>query len=106
MVFSTYDMFSHLKYDIMKVLTCFKTNISVEMENKKRILKESEILYHEGYEAVVQRLDLINIVRKIEKLEAGLSAVIQNDDDMMRRTREFYLSNTTLLITLDKHHKC
>ena len=50
-------------------------------------------------------MDLINIVRKIEKLEAGLSAVIGNDDDLMRKTREFYLSNTTLLITLDKCSK-
>ena len=53
MVFSYSDKFSHLKYDIMQLLTLCKTIKGSEMENKKRLLKESEILYHEGYEAVV-----------------------------------------------------
>ena len=53
MVFSTYDKFSHLKYD-MKELLCWWKKKDDEMENKKTFLHESEILYQEGYEAVVQ----------------------------------------------------
>ena len=54
-----------------------------EIENKKKHLKEQEILYQEGYLAVEERLNLINIVKRIQKLEAGLGAVIKDDDALI-----------------------
>ena len=62
--FSTLDKFSHLKYALKDSFCWFSRKKNV-LENKRRLLKESEILYHEGYEAIVDRLDLINIVKKI-----------------------------------------
>ena len=50
------------------------------MENKKRLLTDPEILYQGGYEAIVERLDLINVIKKIQKLEAAISAIIKDDD--------------------------
>ena len=69
------------------------------MENKKRLLREPEILYQGGYEAIVERLDIVNIVKRVQKIESALSAVIKDDDLLIKSSREIYLKNTTLAKT-------
>ena len=76
-----------------------------EMEKKKRYLKDEEIVYQEGYTAIEERLHLINIVTRIQKLESGLCAVIKDDDLLMKKTREIYLKNTTLQNDREGHFK-
>ena len=77
--FSISDKFSHLKYLIKNTL-CFLNRKDDEMENKKRLLTDPEIIYQGGYEAIVERLDLINVTKKIQKLESAVSALIKDND--------------------------
>ena len=81
--FSTSDKFSDLKYNIQNTL-CFLGRKDDQMENKKRFLNDNEILYQGAYESIEERLDLINIVKRIQKIESAISAVIKDDDLLIK----------------------
>ena len=36
---------------------------------------------------MIKELDIINIIKSIHKLKAGLSAVIKDDDEMIKESR-------------------
>ena len=46
--------------------------------------------YLRGLKKVQNDLDFIGLVRSIQKLKAGVSAIIRNDKDTMNLTREIY----------------
>ena len=45
----------------------------------------------QAYDKVVNQLDIINVLKTLHKLKAGLSAVIKNDQGLNREARELYL---------------
>ena len=45
---------------------------------------------------VVKELDMIHILKSIHKLKAGLAAVVENDNKLMKLSREMYLNHTTI----------
>lgn len=47
---------------------------------------------------VVKELDIIHILKSIHKLKAGLAAVIENDDQLMKKCRDMYLNHTTIFL--------
>ena len=47
-------------------------------------------------------MHLVNITNK---LKAGLSAIIQNDDHLINRSKEIYMNNTTIYADSDEELK-
>ena len=76
--FSLKDKFSHLKEFVYRFLCC-KCN-----KNKSTYLTSNEIIYQKGYSHVNKELDMIEIVNTIHQLKAGLAAVIQNDEQLLK----------------------
>ena len=50
-------------------------------------LSKQEKIYQKGYNSMIKELDIINIIKSIHKLKAGLSAVIKDDDEMIKESR-------------------
>jgi len=55
-------------------------------------LTNNEKLFMQCHEIVSEDLDMINLLNTIHKLKAGLSAVIHNNDGLIKSTRENYIS--------------
>jgi hypothetical protein len=56
----------------------------------RRKLTSNQMKYLRGLKKVQNDLDFIGLVRSIQKLKAGVSAIIRNDKDIMNLTREIY----------------
>ena len=57
---------------------------------------DQQKIYQIGYKNVDRELDIVTILRTIHKLKAGLSTVIGHNKDLVQKTREKFLDNTTL----------
>ena len=52
--------------------------------------KAEQIKYHRSVHKAKTELDVVNIVRCLQKLKAGVSALIKNDDKIMREVKELF----------------
>ena len=43
-----------------------------------------------------KELNIINMVKTIQKLKAGMSAIISNNNDLMKQCRNIYLNQTII----------
>ena len=59
-------------------------------------MNEQERLYSRSFERVANELDYINLIKAIQKLSAGLAAIISDDDKLIKQSRELYLNRTTI----------
>jgi hypothetical protein len=59
-------------------------------------MSKSMRLYQKGYHKVVKELDIIHILKTLHKIKAGCSAVLENDKDLIKLSRDMYLNHTTL----------
>ena len=50
-------------------------------------------------------LDIVGLLKTIHQLKAGVSAIIQNDDEMIERCKEIYLNNTTIYEDSDEEQR-
>ena len=59
-------------------------------------MNDQDRLYARCFETVAKELDYINIIKSIQKLSAGLAALIQNDEELIKQSRKLYLNRTTI----------
>ena len=59
-------------------------------------MNEQERIYSRNFEAVANELDYINLMKTIQKLSAGLAAMIHDDENLLKEARELYLNRTTI----------
>ena len=82
-IFFTYkDIFSHF-------LCCFKE-------------KKSQRVFKQGYKKIQLQLDVVHVISSLMKLKAGLSAILDNDHEMMEKTKQNYFND--ILICSDDEH--
>ena len=43
-----------------------------------------------------KELDVVNMLSTIQKLKAGMSAIMADDERMMEKTKRFFYSNSTI----------
>ena len=58
-----------------------------------------DTLYDKGYDKLYDNLNILNLMSTINKLEAGLAAVITAHDhshDIIRQTKNIYVRNQTI----------
>ena len=68
-------------------------------------MTKSEAIYQKGYNKVVKELDIIHILKTIHKVKAGLAAVVENDNELMKLSRDMYLNHTTLFSDTEDEKK-
>ena len=73
--------------------------------DNKKFLSKSEYIYQKGYDKVVKELDIIHILKTIHKVNAGVAAVIENDSQLMKLSRDMYLNHTTLFSDTEDEKK-
>ena len=56
-------------------------------------MKRSEVLYQKGYEIVENHINIFKFVNSVRKMEAGLSALIEENPELIRRTKDIYYTN-------------
>ena len=61
-------------------------------------MKKSEIIYQKGYQYVDQELDIISLLNTVNKLKAGLSTVIGDNEELSNKCRDMYIKRTTLRV--------
>jgi hypothetical protein len=57
----------------------------------KRKLNRSQSQFSNAKQRVEQDLDIINLIKTVRKLKAGLSAVIDNDYAVLKKSKEIYM---------------
>ena len=54
------------------------------------------MIYQQGCNIVDGSFDIVNVLKTIEKLKSGLSAIIGNDVKLINDAKEIYLNHTTI----------
>ena len=74
---------------MIKFLCCKFGNTEENTEN----LNRTEKLFIKGWFQYQKELDIVNLLNTINKLKAGLSAVMADDTKLMEKTKRFFYSN-------------
>ena len=89
--FDERDKFSEVKQYCIKFFCC-----KIKKDSEKEKMKRTEKIFLKGLYIIQKELDIANILTTINKLKAGLSAVMADDTHLMDRTKRFFYSNSTL----------
>jgi hypothetical protein len=57
-------------------------------------MSRSERIYLKGYEKFEKEMNIINILRTIKKLKAGISVVINNDRKLISKAYEMFIKHS------------
>lgn len=89
--FTKKDMFCEMK-DLGYQMCCCRCG-----ENDyKTHLDRTELLYFKGLCKIYADLDVINILKSIHKLKAGLNAIVGEDIELATKVQQYYQANTTI----------
>ena len=102
--FSLNDKFSERKLLIKPCWQAMYKCFGWKFEYKK-FLSKSEYIYQKGYDKVVKELDIIHILKTMHKVNAGVAAVVENDSQLMKLSRDIYLNHTTLFSDTDDERR-
>ena len=79
-IFSASDVFSHIWLGFILVRNVICMNICCQKEEPSRTyLSRSKLLYHSGFDKIQQQLCIGDLLVTIQKLKAGLAAVIDHN---------------------------
>lgn len=89
--FSVMDLFTDLKSCCCKYVCCKHGK-----DKQNQYLNRTEKIYMKGFHAMQKEMDITNMLTTIHKLKAGLSAVINEDEKLVERTKHYFYSNSTI----------
>ena len=76
--FSTADKFSHVKKVCCKVCCC---------KPKEKSLTPIQLIYDKGYHKVANDLYIVNLVNTVNKIKAGVAAIIDDDPKVIKKAK-------------------
>lgn len=65
----------------------------------KKYFTEKEKAYENGRKKIMKEMDIVNIIMTMQKLKAGLSAVIKNDSNLIYDAKKIYNNEITISTT-------
>ena len=58
-----------------------------------KILSRAQRIYFKGYKKIQADLNITKILKEVNKLKAGVAAVISDNHDLITKAQAIYLSN-------------
>ena len=91
LTFSFTDMISEVKQVFIELL-CSKSLKCSRQVN----LSRTEKIFIKGFHRISKELDIANLLLTVQKLKAGVSAIIENDQRLLHNTKQFFYTNCTI----------
>lgn len=63
---------------------------------RKRGKNRNQHFFAQAKKRVEKDLDIINLIKTVRKLKAGLSAIVNNDQKILKKTKEIYMHGASI----------